>query len=562
MLTTTSQAPRNIDSFKGDFNARWTDFIFALAEEFPDQIKKKAMAIGAALLNKTGRARVGHMFQLDPTTASAYLKELDAADWMPTLEMYAGFKFQALTIPPSATLVQGSITKADDEEEADADTEKENTDTVKKNVGPKRVCRKKETLSDVLAKQGTMFDQRIPDAAFTVIKTPNPALNEIREEEVSDFTDAILSYVAATHGRIDIGAPLARHLMNLARSKIKLPSYGGKAGEERKLDKMLLDKVKNRLYVRCLPACPCPSVRCEHAAADPSHFLILPPAFPCGPQKVYRKKLPVNAVDCTDESLASLQDFTKKFEDAIDVDNDTNLPLTYSVKPELKAEAPAYAPHLADLGLHEQHVGSFLPIYHGSGLPVAHAYAIPQHGQAFQVPATGKPAKVSFAKPAPLARPPVQSAVAAGALPGGGGELKRSAAEDGDPKKAENSASTSKLTKKRKITPQEPLPPPPAPPKFYNAKYVAIELDEHRITKGALVAHWHADKDAWFVGKISALNWGRPKKDYVMYPKDGDNPESGVSFNPKAEYIAATVTAPAAEYGVTWTLVEGQESQA
>ena len=77
-----------------------------------------------------------------------------------------------------------------------------------------------------------------------------------------------------------------------------------------------------------------------------------------------------------------------------------------------------------------------------------------------------------------------------------------------------------------------------------------------------MVAHWHADKDAWFVGKISALNWGRPKKDYVMYPKDGDNPESGVSFNPKAEYIAATFTAPAAEYGVTWTLVEGQESQA
>ena len=41
---------------------------------------------------------------------------------------------------------------------------------------------------------------------------------------------------------------------------------------------------------------------------------------------------------------------------------------------------------------------------------------------------------------------------------------------------------------------------------------------------------------------------------------EGD--ESGVSFNPKAEYIAATFTAPAAEYGVTWTLVEGQESQA
>ena len=126
-------------------------------------------------------------------------------------------------------------------------------------------------------------------------------------------------------------------------------------------------------------------------------------------------------------------------------------------------------------------------------------------------------------------------------------------------------ASTTNGPGKRKRAAKAPPPPPPPPPNFTHAAFVPIDFDRSCLKVDQLVAHWHEDKSAWFVGRICALNWKRNPKhkhflDFVRYTEDGHNPDAGYSFNPKAEYIAATATDEGA-YGTSWTFVVGQESQ-
>jgi hypothetical protein len=110
--------------------------------------------------------------------------------------------------------------------------------------------------------------------------------------------------------------------------------------------------------------------------------------------------------------------------------------------------------------------------------------------------------------------------------------------------------------------PKKPDPPAkPARPLFNVSGYKCIaatddELFEGvKLQKGDLVAHYHEDREAWFVGTVSALNWR--KKDWAKYPPDGNNPaQIKTPFDARQEY---TIDTARDRYGSVWWKVQDSE---
>ena len=108
----------------------------------------------------------------------------------------------------------------------------------------------KATISDDLATLGNLPDDPINESCFTVF-TNDVASSAPNELELRQFTDLVVGQMAATHDKLNIGAPMLRKMAAQAHRRIPfLPSRGTTKGKDRNFFNMIYYKVVNREYVR------------------------------------------------------------------------------------------------------------------------------------------------------------------------------------------------------------------------------------------------------------------------------------------------------------------------
>lgn len=226
---------RDIESFKHDSQALVTDFFQAMAQDLPPHLADTAMKIADAFLTKHMRARLGSLFKLKHAAALKVVLETGGDEgWLATIEENAGFSFERSDIPPSSALVHPSK-RSNVEAEAEAEWG----------------AKSRRTVSQKLAHEKVLTTEVLPTSVYSLIETPDFTVNTIKEKELQDTLDEVLVYILEKHHSVRLGRPLANvYAKQITNHLTRLPPYGKKPGHERDVAQMLIDKARNRLYVR------------------------------------------------------------------------------------------------------------------------------------------------------------------------------------------------------------------------------------------------------------------------------------------------------------------------
>lgn len=224
---------RDLSTFKHDAQARTLDFFAAIGRDLPDGPAETALKIGDAFLRKHMCARLNALFKLPRSVAGQVIIEAGGHEgWVDSIEEFSGFSFRERSVPESFDLVksQQSISMS--------------------TTGETRVKKELKTLSQQLAHDGTLLDEKLPAACFSRIETPNYRKNTIKDTELHRTLDEVAAYVISRHQTLKIGKNLAEIYARQVRTELpNLPPRGKIPGSERDVAQMILDKVKNRTYV-------------------------------------------------------------------------------------------------------------------------------------------------------------------------------------------------------------------------------------------------------------------------------------------------------------------------
>jgi len=257
-----AQTERTLDSFYMDAQARVNEFFHVWSSDLVGDDAQSALKIGAEFIRVHARTRFSTFFKLQASVVEQVILENGGGTgWRQTIEELAGFQFEGRSAPASADLLRT------ESNESVRPAKKLKTDACKHDSHPNA-----NTISAQLNESGELMGHPLPDHVFSVITTPNPLVNEIKESDLEAFTDSVLAHCSRTFARFNIGRPLARIWGAQAHARLKkLPNYGSVAGEDRSIGNMLYEKSKNRSHVRCRPApparpCVCASPRCLPAA--------------------------------------------------------------------------------------------------------------------------------------------------------------------------------------------------------------------------------------------------------------------------------------------------------
>ena len=233
-------APLSLAQMEHDPDTRVADFFAAWNRDLSPSMCTINDTICDRLINTHGRGRFSSLFKLSRSVAEEVVTSAGGTDgWVKTIEELSGFTFATPTAPTSAQLagLSSGVAKA-----------------------PKPKAR--PTLSDTLVSDEDWEAERIPDGCFSVVRCANPTSDELGEKDISAFTDVLLEWVMATHGALNLGAPLTRHLAaQVTRRFPHLPDRGKTAGRSRDWFGIIQEKAKNRQHVRAA---------LKHAAPTPS----------------------------------------------------------------------------------------------------------------------------------------------------------------------------------------------------------------------------------------------------------------------------------------------------
>jgi len=223
--------PRPISSFKGDLDAKLVDFFDSWNQELHAQLAAKNNELCERFMTEHGRTRFETWFKLTTSQADKVCADVGVGSgWRQTIEEMCGFSFTAPAAPQSAQLVSG----------AGADGH-----------APSSKSFRTRTAGALLAQNGLLMSERLPQACFDVVTTADPLANTITEADISSFTDAVLQHAAARHGTWSLGRCLLRVYGAQAAARLpNLPKYGKLPGCEREWWKILELKAHNRQYVR------------------------------------------------------------------------------------------------------------------------------------------------------------------------------------------------------------------------------------------------------------------------------------------------------------------------
>ena len=228
-------------SVMGDAQAKCADFWRLLAEEQPAPSDATVIAIGNELLKMYHRTRLGGLFAISVGDSEACIAVAAPGDnargWRLAIEHEAGFTFASSpNVPKSAELAMML---------APANVDGAPVPTAMQ----KRLVAGELTISDDLADAGHIPDSPIAPECFEEF-TCDPMKEVVDEAELQAFVGAVVSQFAATHGKINFGAPLLRKCGAHAHRRIKyLPPKGGRLGSKRKIATILYDKTNNRSFV-------------------------------------------------------------------------------------------------------------------------------------------------------------------------------------------------------------------------------------------------------------------------------------------------------------------------
>ncbi len=219
---------RSLDDFYGDSAARVDEFIAVWSRDLPRDLSEINEQIGF-VFQKKGRTRFSVWFKMVYTDVDQIVLENGGDDgWRSTVEDLTGFKFALPKAPGQKELVPSVGQK---QRKAEAETKADD------------LC-----VSARLSMAGSIYDERLPDACYSVVQTEAP--HEMAERELSAFTDEVLQHIACTFGDWKLGMTLARQYGKEAEKRLPpLPTYGDKS-RKGKLGKIIWQKCKNRLYVR------------------------------------------------------------------------------------------------------------------------------------------------------------------------------------------------------------------------------------------------------------------------------------------------------------------------
>ena len=276
---------RALDDFKGDAQALVTDFFDAWTLELPPQLREVNDKCRDRFL-RMGRTRFNVWFKLTTTMVDGIIEWAGGDDgWRESIEEFAGFKFAK----PSAPEHQDSGQKRKAEEA----------------VQPPA---KEQCVSARLTQLGSLLDEVLPDKCYAVIETEAPDVNAITEPELTLWTDEVLRHIACRFGDWKVGMRLARQYGKQAKARLCLPAYGKTPGYKRDVGRIILQKCKNRLYVR-RPLLSPPS----RPATSPATAV-----FCTQHGNSYKTALVVNAIDLTDEAKPR---FESKLKGLVGVDD-------------------------------------------------------------------------------------------------------------------------------------------------------------------------------------------------------------------------------------------------
>ena len=243
---------RPLSDFKGDGQAKVADFFAAWNADLPNELAEANTQICNKFIYVFGRTRFETWFTLKTTQVDTVISEIKGEDaggtWRETIEALAGFRFERPFAPDSAALI---CKRSAPEEE--------------------KPSLRAVNVSARLLESGKLASQMLPQSCYDVIETVNPTENTITETELQRFTDSVVAVVAAKHGDWKLGAPLARVYGKQAKARLpKLPDRGTTFGHARKIDQMIFNKCKNRLYAEWRSQTRHPLPITTHASTSPT----------------------------------------------------------------------------------------------------------------------------------------------------------------------------------------------------------------------------------------------------------------------------------------------------
>ena len=221
---------RTLGAMQGDADTRVDELFDAWSAELPPSAAAINGKIRDVLIGQHGRTRVSALFKMQKPQVEAIMTECGAGEgWAVSLEDICGFKFASAPAPGSAHLSELSSGGA--------------PAVVEHKYNP--------TLSDAIVAANAWDEERIPEKCFAVVACACPQVDTLEERDVEAFTSSLLEHLAAKHNGWNIGKPLARRYGAQAKARFpNLPDYGKTRGCDRDFCQMILDKCKNRRYVR------------------------------------------------------------------------------------------------------------------------------------------------------------------------------------------------------------------------------------------------------------------------------------------------------------------------
>lgn len=278
-------SPPSLSALYGQDEARVVDLFDAWNVDLPENLQAINRKICEAFITQHGRARLRVLFKMPRTQAAQVLTENGAGEgWIDTMEALSGFKFAPLAVPTTEKLVRLSGGDA-------APTR------------PSKGNKYQRTLSDDVEESALGFaSELIPDAVFdAVTRVKSPQTDTLEVKDMSDFTDALLVWVAARYNAWNLGLPLARHYARQAALRFpnlpetKLREAKGRQGDvEQRVHgawtTAIMNKSRNRSFVR-----PCPQTQ-----RISSSYPVPQPVLLSLWQKSYAKPLVINAIDIAD----------------------------------------------------------------------------------------------------------------------------------------------------------------------------------------------------------------------------------------------------------------------
>ena len=221
--------PRSLSELRGDGETHLAEFFDVWSADLPPGLAAINCKVRDSFIGVHGRTRFASVFKLNRALAEGVMAECGAGEgWIDTMEDLSGFTFAAPTVPSTASLSGGDPAH--------------------------KPSKKKRTLSDDVRESAAGYDgEVIPDAVFDAVKCKYPGADTLEPKDVSAFTDALLLWAGARHNAWNFGLPLARHYAEQAARRLpKLPAGKTKGAQQGWTD-IIMNKTKNRTFVRPYP---------------------------------------------------------------------------------------------------------------------------------------------------------------------------------------------------------------------------------------------------------------------------------------------------------------------